>query len=63
MTVSRKKKNWYLLIRPNLKILEKVVQTYASIFSLYFTAKNRKKKTYGKKIVQQIVKCATYEDK
>lgn len=25
--------------------------------------KNRKKKTYGKKTVQQIVKCATYEDK
>lgn len=45
------------MIRPNPKILEKVIQTCASIFSLYFTAKIRKRRHMAKKIVQQIVTC------
>lgn len=54
---------WCLLVRPNLNILEKVIQTCASVFSLYFAAKIGKRRHMAKKIVQQIVKCATYEDK
>lgn len=43
--------------------LEKVIQTCASIFSLYFTAKIGKRKHMAKKIVQQIVKCTIYKNK